>query len=562
MLKYIVLLLILIPSSYAAYTQKIHDAWHYGNETFTAGPLNITLKASSDQKAVAVRFGSTTFLLYNKTCEETPSYIFCVDSTREGNFDYYWRVWRQQFKLRIESKQAKLVISRKLLQSEFFLGQQAVVTTTVKNSGSFAATAVHFEDDLPGFQVLSASTCLAADHTVVWDGNLAPDQSIQCSYTILARNQTSLQSKATASYFNGVSSATESSQATALVVYGAEVLVLLKDSYILELGQQKKLNITLNNTLPKEVFIKSLSFVIPYGIRVSNVKGLQKANDYKYSFSGTLKPRSKTMLNYSATAEQAGRYSLRLEMEYDADTQTRHLVRDISISAYSPNLSLTFDTTASPLLRVGILNPSSQPFTNVNLEISGKCLNASVKRALAELKPQSSIDIGIPTKVNASCRVDARADYQTRYGQQMRVAKYVTLTAKSAKGQSTLNATASPKNQPSSAQGTQSSPERQSMLQNIDYKTIGIAIVSFFAVLIAVMLILKRKKKLLSKEEAKAIEKESKAVPKEKHPKPEEEEKIETHHVARQEPEKPQKPAKPSKQQPLKKPKNEPVFRF
>jgi hypothetical protein len=513
----------LLPIALAAYSENIHDAWHYNNESFKAGNLDINLTGSSSQDTVMVDYGENRLLVKNKTCEETPKYFFCVETTRQGNFDYYWRYYRNQYKVVVKHKLAKLVVSRAVSSTSLSPGKDSTINLEILNTGSFAATDVHLEDPFPGFGIVDSKTCLIGDYAVVWDGSLLPDQMVKCSYTIRALNNASLRSFASVAYFDGSARSTANSAETTIVVAGTDIRFSATPSLDLEIGQSGSVFVSLNNTLPKDASVKSLTLTVPYGLRISNNHFWQKENDYKLRYSGVLSSLTGKVFDATIVAERSRLYRLALYLEYSVDNVEKVVARNITVAVSMPNLTIAYDLPESLIagrtarLVAAINNPSSiQYFSSVDAKVESDCFRLSIARKFQQIAPRQSLDIvadvyDVPRN-SSFCAVRTTIGYDTSFGQHLDLSRAVNRTI--LPPEPVLN-NSSPV--PGAVQATQpiAVPQEKASLArlsdalsskgNLMPLFIGLAV---FAVLFTVMIVIKRRKRIISRSEAAVVQEE------------------------------------------------------
>ncbi|MFH0978946.1 MAG: hypothetical protein V1837_06635 [Candidatus Woesearchaeota archaeon] len=507
--------ILLIPSVFAAFTEVSHDAWHYANESFKVGTMEVKLGASSSQETISLSAQDKTYLIANKTCEETSQYFFCVDNTQQGGFDYYWRVYKLKYKVRILQKLAKLELSRTVSRAEFFSGQDAEVSLSFKNSGSFAATSLHVEDNMPGFNVIQATTCKSAGQSVVWDGSLLPEQEIDCSYKIRAVESSSLKSKAVATYFNGKASVTSSSAELILKSYANELSLTAPSSLDLQVGSSKIVQIMLNNTVPKDITVKSLTATIPYGISVTKFLSWDRVHDYKFVFSGTIPARSVKYLNLTFVAEQQRPMTLGLNLQFVVDTISRSASRNVSIISSIPNLTilyqfpLLFQVNKSAHLLIRLTNPSNlQDFKAVDAKVLIPCLNISISKKYNEIQKELTVDIldtSIMIPSANACSVQTTVSYETSFGQLMKIVKQSNFSVAAAPQAPNLSATPINSSQIIAPSTAQTSNAKKGF--NFNYVFAGFG---FLAFVLVIVWLRKRSHKVISKEEAALVTKELK----------------------------------------------------
>lgn len=431
----LVLTVCIIPFVVADSTDSLYDGWIYGNESFTAGGLTIQLTEDRDNKAIAFKYDDGTVLVTNNTCEVTPTYIFCVDDTREGNFDYWWRYYRLEYKVRVEEKVAKLELSRSVTPTSVLVGQYIDITMTIENTGSVLASDVHFEDVFEHFEIVLTENCLRGENAVIWDGSLQPEESISCDYQLRASEEVTSSPQATVTYYNGKSTATETASEQ-ISVHSAQLLVSASQ-LSMEIGDTQDVVIVLNNTAPDDIFVKRLTVTIPYGLRLGRHKNWNKIHDYKLQYAGSVIANSARELNFTLTAERAREYFIKLQTDYEVQGIPAVVDSNISIDVSVQELDVDYELPDAVKdeeahLKVLVRNPSTmQTFTSVDVKLSIQCLNITVAKLFNEIAPTESLTVIDEKMVFPSagqCGIDVELLYETEYDQQMRLSDNASFT--------------------------------------------------------------------------------------------------------------------------------------
>ncbi|MFH1511207.1 MAG: hypothetical protein ABIF10_05930 [Candidatus Woesearchaeota archaeon] len=486
-----------IPFVSAVCTETLHDGWHYANESFAAGNLNIALSTNSLQDGVAFRYGAGSILVHNKTCDETQKYIFCVDDTRQGSFDYYWRFYHLQFKLRILAKLAKLELSRTFSDTELFSGESCVVNTKVSNTGSFKASGVVFKDSFPGF-VITESSCPVQSGTVTWAGALSPGQVFECSYTLVADSNFSFDSVASIGFDDGMKNSTTNSDSVQLSSFGSELQFIFNRSSFQELGESRQYNITITNAASEDVMLRSFSLTVPYGLVLSRPKLLRKMSEYRFEFSAALAPGSITVLSFNATPQRVKDFVLAVQAQYDTSGKRRFYSSNFSIGVKWKNLTMAVASESNTLV-VSLRNPG-QSLEKFDVLVQSPCLSMPIARQYSKFLAGQSVDISQPVINHTYCDVDMSVNYETIYGQSLVMTRSFNVSI----GKEPISKPVSPKPVEVQQEAIES-PATKSAGSKISTRLVGISVAAVILIVVGLWFFRKRSW-VVSKEAKVALE--------------------------------------------------------
>lgn len=408
-LFYLILLVLLLPPTYAKDKSLVYSETVYHETKVNITEEEFTFNLISIERIFIDLPSGSGLTIRNESCELIEDYDICVNNTglwyHDGILDqdfYQASVKVYQFL----QDRANLNLTREITNTPVLIGDQTTINVNIKNIGNNKATGIIYQDPIPSvFLITQVYGCTlektnATHHTMIWRGTLNKNQEKSCSYTLLAQNQTTFESKASLRYDNQVEIITNESKTKTIEVpeYQLRIGYEIYD-YMLKTNKDFTIGITLTNlNNDSEIRVQSFSVTIPSKLEIrSYSKKLLKSNR-QLSLNDVLQPNTSIELNITLKSNVMDDFTLNPKAKYSINRIVKENEKKINLEIKGDKLYLipkivkTVANQDKANLTIEIRNPSSlSSFQNIIITIKSSLPSLNnITRNLNELKPSES----------------------------------------------------------------------------------------------------------------------------------------------------------------------------
>ncbi|MBI2143796.1 hypothetical protein HYU17_01430 [Candidatus Woesearchaeota archaeon] len=245
------------------------DTTVLSGQTITVEDDSFTIYLSSRNNEILADYGKGSLFIKNNSCESTGIARICLDNIA-------YNIDERAYKIRVRgiSLAPAMTITREVSKSEFLVGDEAVFTVKLKNTGGIARN-ITFEERLPGeFEMTDADGITLQPGLALWKGKLDEGQEVTFSYRVKAKEIFDGSLVASLSYFDGLRIKKAYSSAASLSTSAPLILSTAIGDNDIIIGEKSNLTINLTNRLPENavaavqvIFDPGLKVVsMPYGV--------------------------------------------------------------------------------------------------------------------------------------------------------------------------------------------------------------------------------------------------------------------------------------------------------
>ncbi len=402
------MLLIIIPSTYAVDEKEIYSGTIYSNQINTINISNeiFSFSLSSAHDRVIITLPTNSYVIVkNDSCETTENYELCVTNSEFWYHnttldDDIYKASIKIYSFLLETTEIEL--TRTVGTTEFLINEQTKIEVTLKNTGNVEATNIVYSDPIPSsFAITQISDCVAyansTHRTVKWHGSLRGGMEKRCSYKIKALQNTTFKSRASISYNNGVKIVESHSDTSTITIPDYQLnMILTLDKNEVKLGQEANLNINLTNiNNNNSITITSFKITIPNELDISTPPKYL-IQDYKeLSWEGKLAKGETKLFNIKLKSKYIGNHTLKPKASFVINNIRKEVEKSISLNIYGKTLSIDSKVNKEVLsseksnISVKIKNPSPiHSFKNIEVIIESDLPNfIKITEKIGNLKP-------------------------------------------------------------------------------------------------------------------------------------------------------------------------------
>ncbi len=259
------------------------EAWVVSGDAIKVEDQSFTIYLSTKANEILADYGTGSLFVTNNSCESTAMARICLDNIQ---YDMTARVYK--IKVRGISLVPSIAITREAAKTEFLVGEEALFSVTLKNTGGFARN-ITYEDKFPKeFEVTSTDRMPLRVDRALWTGNLDTDESVSLSYKVKALGDFDGSLVSAVTYSDGLRLKTVYSTKIALKTSSPLVSeILLGDAAVL-VGERDNVTINLTNRLPETAVINA-EIIFDPGLRmVSRPYGVKASSLFTYTWDGEM----------------------------------------------------------------------------------------------------------------------------------------------------------------------------------------------------------------------------------------------------------------------------------
>ena len=369
-MKYLLIALLLIPTVSAV---TVLDDWVDHPSTFELADHEFSVQYLDSKEKLILKMDGLGGLLDAGECEIHESIEYCF---LEANLI--------QVKLKIDSLQPDIKITREFSTKKPLLNEKIEITTTVTNSGDKRASNVNYEDLYTSKFKKSGSD---------WTGNLNPGEEKKISYTVTPIEIDTFNSIAEVTYeFDGKKKKKFSK--TILI----EVLAPYSITHSLspEAAEKNELinyNITLTNKdESSNLEVTQLKIFIPSKMNIKKAPSSLKQDGNILTFKGTLEKEEQKNFIIQLASSKVGTVTLELDADLVVANKPfkEHLEKEISIglSDIIPliNLPPEIESNAPYEIYIAAKNVGKESIAGITLNVKSDLIDAMSRNKKIDAK--------------------------------------------------------------------------------------------------------------------------------------------------------------------------------
>jgi hypothetical protein len=431
--------LLFLPSVLPLTEEPLYSGTVQDGDSVSVGGFDFEFSVASEG-AVLVRYDGNSVIVPESSCKYHGNLHFCV-----GDISWAYRnvtVWKDIYETEIDISTLKgdLQITRSIEKTRFLIGDTSKVEVLIKNSGSRKVEDIFYKDSYPSsIRIGDVDGCSLKGNTIQWRGSLGPGVKKSCSYTLIGVEGATYESKAEATYFDGVSENTAYSDKVEIEVqnYSLQIEHSLNKSRV-EIGEPLEASFVVENiNKDEEISVYSFKIDVPSEFKiVKKSNGLVQRGQI-LSWRGNLESNEQKNFTIVLLPEMMGATALNLEWQYKAGAFTRKFNDNIKVDVYCDCLMVKHypDKIAAGEetdFMVYIFNPSSTNWfrdisVNVFTTLPGE---EDISRAYTTLNPRGSIML-FNKKINVhqglSYHYNVSIEYSSEYGQHFQTSEHILL---------------------------------------------------------------------------------------------------------------------------------------
>lgn len=304
------------------------------------------------EAGVFLTYNNRSTILKAGECKYENSLHMCIG----GNITWAYRnltVWKDiyQAEANIWALKADLSLTTIFDETNLYIGDQVKAEMYIQNTGSRQIENLLVKGNFPAFLALSdVRGCILSNNTLKWEGSLAPHVREGCTYTVTAQSYGSHSSVASATYFDGISTATASSEPLQIKVknYSIQLQSIINNTKP-EIGEHISANFILENTNADEkISVFSFRIVIPHSLKL-----LRKTADFTQSGTSLIwrgDIEAAGMMNFTLLfkAEGTGLSALDISYGFQESVYRRDFSREISINSSWKYINVNYSLSGKP----------------------------------------------------------------------------------------------------------------------------------------------------------------------------------------------------------------------
>ena len=375
-------------------------------------------------RKVIVDLGSNALTVRHGECERSGDYQVCLKADRVSHVEYVNRVEiNVTFKDVTISERVlapELEVSREFEKTEFWKGQETLVSASVRNVGD-APAEISYSDRYPNaFRVLWADGCSAAGNAVTWRGTLERNRVHSCEYRIRALEVGATDSRAEASFAQGRKASHSQRLTVRADPLRSEIRLNRTD---ITLGDVFRISVSLSAS--EDLELERYRILLKDNFGIVSSKGFSRAGSNWLEYEGIV--TDDTLMTADLRAERTGSPVIAEEAEFEIIDGKKRLsqsfeksvpvnvsVRGIEVRLLNPDLA-----EGEKALRMIFANLGGHEFSDLRVEVKSGVLAADERASLGDVPVKSHRSLSVPLKlVPGEHEVGITVRYRSEYGQE------------------------------------------------------------------------------------------------------------------------------------------------
>ena len=375
-----IVFLLLLPSVLSLTEESLYSGTIKDGEKVNAGNFEFDFKVASEG-GVFIRYNGKGIIIMEGDCKYKDNLHFCV-----GDISWAYRnveLWKDIYQAEVDIwvLKGELEITKTIEKTKLLIDDTSQIETLLQNTGSEAIQNVVFKDDYPdSIRITNIEGCSfnKKSNSVEWEGDLAPQVKKSCSYTLSGLQAVKHDSKAEASYFDGVTVQNAYSDEVEIEVqnYSLQTETSLSKDRV-GIGDPVNFSIVLENiNNEEEISVLSFKVDIPATLKILKRKELTKKGQ-TLSWRGDLESNEKKNLTMELQAIRIGNTPIYIEKQYRVGKFTRRFTETLNMNVYCDCLTINYEVSDEIVpgketnFKVTLSNPSyKNKFKDVKIDVS------------------------------------------------------------------------------------------------------------------------------------------------------------------------------------------------
>ena len=417
------------------YSGTVHDG-----KIVNAGNFEFQFQVASEG-GVLIKYGAHTTAVMEDDCKYRDNLHFCV-----GNISFAYRnvtIWKDVYQAVVDIWiiKGELEITRNIEKTKLLIGETSEVEVFLDNIGSNDVQNITYKDSYPSsIRITNIEGCSLNGNNIEWSGDLKSNVKNSCSYTLVGLESVKHNSKAEASYFDGVSAQNAYSDEVEIEVqnYSLQVKTYLNKDKI-EIGNSVNLSLALENINEnQEIDVLSFKINVPPNLKILKKSRELTEKGQTLSWRGNIGSEEKKNFTMELSTKRTGNVTIYLEEQYKVGGFTRKFTKPIDLEIYCDcpmikhQVSDKFVPGEENDFKVYIFNPSYEnKFNDIKIDIFTNIPNADkISKAYSVLDKRKNIalfnkKIMVPEKEVYYYNVSI--SYKSDYGQYFKERKGILL---------------------------------------------------------------------------------------------------------------------------------------
>ena len=442
-----IVFLLFLPSALSLTEESLYSGIVRGGQTITTDNFEFYFQVAPEG-GVLIEYNGQRTIVLESSCKIKDGLNFCV-----GNISFAYRnvtVWQDIYETtaEISAMKGELGITKTIEKTTLMIGETSDVELFLENTGSKEIQNVVFKDSYPtsiGIADVVGCSFNRNNNSVEWKGDMKSNVKQTCSYTLKGLSAVEYDSKAEASYFDGITAQNAYSDEVEITVQNYSLYVehnLNKSS--LEIGSFVNVSFALENINDGDISVQSFKIDVPTGFKIiKKDSGLNKQGQV-LSWKGSLASNEVKNFTVELQAVRTGDTPIYIEEKYKAGEFTRQFKKPIETEVYCDCLAINHEISGKVvpgeeiLFRVYLLNPSYiNNFKDVKISVFSNIPFAEqVSNYIQALDKKKSLilyDYKINVPVEGSYYYNLTIGYKSDYGQYFKVVKHVSIEGETVK---------------------------------------------------------------------------------------------------------------------------------
>lgn len=372
MLLALVLIALAAPRGAGALTTSV-NSWVRSGDTIVVDDQSFAIYLSTKTNEIVADYGKGSLFIKNNSCEATLVARVCLDNIQ-------YDITEKGYKIRVRgiSLAPVMTVTRTISKNEFFVGDSATFSVTLKNTGGLARNVTFLEVFSKEFEVAETDGIRLQKDRAAWTGKLDTDETKSFTYTV----------KSTAPFDGGLVSSlvyndglklktVYSSKLSVKTTLSVELKTFIGDDSIL-VGEKTNFTVNVSSKLPESAVI-DVSVFFDEGLNViSRPYDVVKNTPFSYSWSGSISKTNKTVnlskaLFFGFKGAKVGNSNIRANVTYRPASQATPLqLSESKQSVLVSNKGIKIRTSAkdatfeaNQLRRVKIFLQNLNPYAKI-----------------------------------------------------------------------------------------------------------------------------------------------------------------------------------------------------
>ena len=436
-----IVFLLFLPLALSLTEESLYSGIIRGGQTVTADNFEFYFQVAPEG-GVLIEYDGKRTIVMESSCKVKDNLNFCV-----GNISFAYRnvtAWKDIYETtaEISAMKGELGITKTIEKTTLMIGETSEVELSFGNTGSKEIQNVVFKDSYPisiGVTEVVGCSFNRNDNSVEWRGDMKMGVTKTCSYNLEGLSAVEYDSKAEASYFDGLTVQNDYSDEVEITVqnYSLQVEYNLTKSR-LEIGEFINTSFDLKNIRDGDISVQSFKIDIPTNFKIIKKGGWLDKKGQILSWRGSLESNEVKTFTVELQAVRTGNTPIYMEKQYKVEEFTRKFTEPLEMEVYCDCLAVNHEVPdeISPgkeiRFKVNLFNPSyANKFKDVKLGVFSNIPFAdqisNFHSVFDERKSLILYDYKINVPVEGDYYYNLSVGYKSDYGQYFKLNKYISI---------------------------------------------------------------------------------------------------------------------------------------